>query len=128
MSIKSELRNLKNEDVYSLMLFTLYQCRKSNEYSALSELAYVLDETNLLNLCEYFGGLTITVPKIEELELLLCGLSIYQSVHIEHTSLEECLIKYKNHKFDLDDIKSTYINIANVMNDYVFGDTDEKHN
>lgn len=28
----------------------------TNEYSSLSELAYILDKDNLLNLCEFFGG------------------------------------------------------------------------
>jgi hypothetical protein len=74
MSIKTELNNLKNMDIYSLLLFTLYQCRKSDEYSSLSELAYILDKQNLLNLCEYFGGLTIQIPTIDELESLLNSL------------------------------------------------------
>jgi hypothetical protein len=125
MSIKSELNNLKNVDVYSLLLFTLYQCRNSNEYSALSELAYILDEQNLLNLCEYFGGMTITIPKIEELELLLCGLSVYKSINIDGMSVAEGLLPYQHHKFGVDEIKEAYLKISNVMTNYHFGGTDE---
>lgn len=121
MSIKTELNNLQNNDIYSLMLFTLYQCRQTNEYSALSELAYILDEKNLLSLCEYFGGMTITVPTIEELELLLCGLSVYKSVHIDNLTLDESLTIYENYKFNIDEIKTSYLNISGVMEKYHFG-------
>lgn len=125
MSIKTELNNLQNKDIYSLLLFTLYQCRHTKEYSALSELAYILDEKNLLSLCEYFGGLTITIPTIEELELLLCAMTIYKSVHIDGDSFEESLISYKNHKFDSDEIKRTYLSICDVMENYHFGGFNE---
>lgn len=122
MSIKNELNNLKNADIYSLMLFTLYQCRNSNEYSGLSELAYILDEKNLLNLLEYFGGMTITIPKIEELELLLCGLSVYKSVNIDKLSVEESLAPYVNHTFKIEDIQNTYLKISDTMSNYCFGE------
>ena len=125
MSIKTELNTLKNDDIYSLLLFALYKCRDSNEYSALSELAYILDEKNLLNLCEYFGGLTITIPTIEELELLLCGLSVFKSMHIDNLSIEDSLVPYDNHKFSLDEIKTSYLNIADVMSNYHFGGCNE---
>ena len=122
MSIKTELNNLKNADIYSLLLFTLFQCRNTNEYSALSELAYILDEKNLLNLLEYYGGMTITIPKIEDLELLLCGLSVYRSVVIDKSTVNESLVKYTNHKFKLEDIKEAYLQIVNVMTNYSFGE------
>ncbi len=125
MSIKTELTTLKNEDIYSLMLFTLYQCRKTNEYSSLSELAYILDEKNLLNLCEYFGGTTITIPKIEELELLLCGMSVFKSIHIDKLSVEDSLSLYKNHKFSIDEIKESYLKISDTMSSYTFGGNNE---
>lgn len=50
------LNNLKEQDLYSLSLFCLYKLMGTNEYSSLSELAYILDKDNLLNLCEFFGG------------------------------------------------------------------------
>lgn len=122
MSIKNELNNLKNADIYSLLLFTLFQCRNTNEYSSLSELAYILDEKNLLNLLEYYGGLTITVPKVEDLELLLCGLSVYKSVNIDKQPLEEVLLTYVNHTFNIEDIQKAYTQIVGVMTDYTFGE------
>lgn len=121
MSIKKELQNLKTTDIYSLLLFTLFKCRETNEYSAISELAYILDEKNLLNLCEYFGGLTITIPTIEEIELLLCGLSVYKEAHLDNKSVDESLSQYSNHKFGIEKIRSSFLEISKVMSDYSFG-------
>ena len=126
MSIKTELSTLKNEDIYSLMLFTLYQCRNTNEYSSLSELAYILDEKNLLSLCEYYGGTTITIPKIEELELLLCGISVFKSVYIDKLDIEDSLERYKNSKFNLEDIKLTYLKVSETMSSFKFGGQNER--
>jgi len=124
MSIKSELDKLKTEDIYSMLMFTLYQCRKTNEYSAISELSYILDEKNLLNLCEYFGGLTITVPTIEELELLLSGLTAYKSIVIDRCLVEEYFDSLNQHKDRVEKIKDVYLKIVDVMKDFSFGECD----
>ena len=76
MTIKEELSKLKTMDVFSLLLFILYKVRDIDEYSTISELAYVLDKDNLLKLCEYFGGLTITIPTIDELENIINSLLV----------------------------------------------------
>ena len=85
MSIKQELEKLKAPDLWSLMLFVLYKVRDIPEYSSLSELAYVLDEKNMLRLCEYFGGTTITIPTIDEMEKMIYGLLLYY--YVEHQNL-----------------------------------------
>ena len=123
MSIKNELNNLKTADIYSLLMFTLFQCRNTDEYSSLSELAYILDEKNLLSLLEYFGGTTITIPRIDELELLLCGLNVFKSVNIDNMSVEDSLQSYSNSRFNIEDVQKTYLQIANVMTNYSFGDS-----
>ena len=81
--IKQNLDNLKSADIYSMILFALYKLIDIPEYSALSELAYVLDRKNLLNLCEYFGGITIKIPTIDELTELTDALLLYQYVKID---------------------------------------------
>jgi hypothetical protein len=47
------------------------------DYMVLSELVYVLDKDNLLKLCEYFGGSTIKIPTIKELESIVYSLLLY---------------------------------------------------
>ena len=48
--IKEELAKLKDSDIYSLIMFALFKIRDIPEYSAISELSYLLDKKNLLNL------------------------------------------------------------------------------
>lgn len=123
MSIKSELDYLKTTDVYSILMFALFQCKKTNEYSVLSELSYLLDEKSLLNMCEYMGSMTITVPTIEEIELLLCGLSIYKKVKLDRLSFEETMKEYESHKFSQQSLTEAFVKIEEVMSTYSFGDT-----
>ena len=78
MKIKTELENLTKSDIYSLIFFALYKCNESPEYSAISELAYILDKESLLKMCEYYGGLTIRIPTIDELERFLNALLVFQ--------------------------------------------------
>ena len=71
MKVKEELSNLKETDIYSLMMFVLYKMIDIPEYSSISELAFILDKDNLLKLCEYYGGTTIKIPTIQDLESIV---------------------------------------------------------
>lgn len=115
-----ELNKLRESDIYSLMLFVLYRAKDIPEYSSLSELAYILDKDNLLKLCEYFGGLTITIPRIDDLESLIYALILYQYVNIDKMPYDEAvkLIGYKSH--ELRKVKSDYIKICEVLDKYSF--------
>jgi hypothetical protein len=57
--VKNELLNIKELDIYSLILFALFKLRDIPDYLALSELVFLMDKKELLKLCEYFGGMTI---------------------------------------------------------------------
>lgn len=57
--VKKELSNIKELDIYSLILFALFKLRDIPDYLALSELVFLMDKKELLKLCEYFGGMTI---------------------------------------------------------------------
>lgn len=54
------------------------------EYSSIAELVYILDKDNMLNLCEYFGGQTIKIPTIKELESLVYSLLLFQYTKIDN--------------------------------------------
>lgn len=120
MNIKTELDKLTTSDIYSLMLFALYKSSDLPEYSTLSQLAYILDKDALLSLCEVFGGLSIKIPKIDELERLLNALLIFQLVDIEHNNLEETLMKFKNKNEHLEIIERDYLQMKNLLKDYKF--------
>ena len=115
--INNELDNLKNSDILSFILFTLFKLRESNEYSAISELAYILDKENLFKLCEYFGGLTITIPTVDDLEILLNSLLLYKYIDIDNNNFEEAYSNLKD-KIDKSEVKKCYLKIKEVLQDY----------
>jgi len=121
MSIKSELERLKDMDIISLLLFALFKLKESDEYSSLSELSYVLDKKNLLRLCEFFGGCTITIPTIDELETMLGGLLLYQYIDIDKMPVEEAMTLADN-KHQAKEIKDAYRIIKDVLTDYSISD------
>ena len=120
MTIKEELNQLKETDVYSMLLFVLYKMRGIEEYSILSELAYILDKKNLLNLCEYFGGLTIKIPTIDELESLLNSLLMYQYVELEGIPYGDAVEKMGFDTADLRKIKKDYYKLTKILDEYSF--------
>lgn len=120
MKIKTELAKLKDVDIYSIMLFTLYKMKDVPEYSTLSELAYILDKNNLLKLCEYFGGTTISIPTIDELETLVYSLVLYQYVNLDGMEYNKA-IKLIGHKSsNLRQVKSAYVKLCDVLKNYTF--------
>ena len=120
MTIKEELNQLKETDVYSMLLFILYRMKNIEEYSVLSELAYVLDKQSLLNLCEYFGGLTLKIPTIDELEALLNSLLLYQYIELDGMSYDEAVTKIGFDSFDLRKVKKDYLKILKILENYSF--------
>lgn len=118
--ISNGLSTLKERDFYSLSLFTLYKLIGIPEYSSISELAYVLDKENMLNLCEYFGGQTIKIPTTDELESLIYSLLLYQYVKIEHKDYEEACELIGRENKDLRTVKANYRKLCNVLENYEF--------
>lgn len=125
MRVKEDLAKLNEVDSYSLILFVLYKLREVPEYSAISELAYVLDKSNLLKLCEYFGGLTIKIPTIEELEEIVHSLLLYQYVNIDNMSFEEALKLLGQRTTDIRIVKRNYNKIKEVLEQYTFKNESE---
>lgn len=119
MRIKDELSLLKEQDVYSLVLFVLYRLHGSKEYSSLSELAYLLDKDSLLKVCEFFGGQTIKIPTLDELEELICGLLLYKMIDIDGRS-EKSAMKELREKYSTPKMKSGYKKICEVLPKYNF--------
>lgn len=120
MTIKNELDKLKTTDLFSLLLFVLYKLRNIEEYSTISELAYVLDKENLLNLCEYFGGITVRIPTIDELEGIINSLLIYQYVDIDGYEYKEAIKKIGFDSHQLRQVKKDYNKIVDILKDYSF--------
>ena len=118
MSINKELSKLKETDIWSLLMFVLYKVKDTEEYSSLSELSYVLDKRNMLKLCEYFGGSTLYIPTIDELERLIYGMLLYQYVDIEHLDYDEALGKIYSDDIPKMEIKTAYNKIRTTLSEY----------
>ena len=118
MRVKEEFVKLKKTDVYSLILFALFKLRDIPEYSTLSELAYVLDKDNLLKICEYFGGLTIKIPTIEELESIVYSLVLYQYVNLDNMNYDEAIKIIGYESCDLIKVKTDYNKLCRILEKY----------
>lgn len=91
MRIKDELLFLKKQDTYPLILFLLYKLKNDPQYTTLSELGFVLDKKNLINLCNYFGGTTLKVPTIDELEEIIAALTLYEQTKLNNKDFKKTL-------------------------------------
>lgn len=120
MRIKEDLTRLNEVDTYSLILFVLYKLKDIPEYSAISELAFVLDKTNLLRLCEYFGGLTLRIPTVDELEEIVQSLLLYQYVDIDNMSFDDALKLLGDKSADIRIIRKNYNKIKQLLENYTF--------
>lgn len=120
MTIKTNLDTLKKKDIYSLMLFVLYKFKDVPQYSTLSELTYVLDTNNLLRLCELYGGTTITIPTIQEMEDILNALLLYQKVNLEHKDMNEVLESFQLTLNEKRKLLKIYEELCEVLKNYTF--------
>lgn len=124
MRIKEELLNLKKVDIYSLLLFVLFQIKQIPEYSSLTELVYLLDKNSVLKLCQYFGGTTLQIPTLEELEVLVYSVLLYNYINIENKGMEESLKLLGCSKDKLREVKKNYIRISKLLERYTFNRSD----
>ena len=118
MNMNSALDKLKTRDVYSLILFILYKIKDNDKYSTLSELAYIVDKESLLNICQYFGGLTITIPTIDEFEDILNVLLLYQKVDVEGRDLDKTLDDFGIRRRNKKNMITLYQQVQDILSDY----------
>jgi len=118
MRINEEVAKLRDADTYSLILFALYKLKDIAEYRELSELVYILDKNSLLNFLEYFGGLTVKVPTIEELRNIVYTLLVYEYVNIDKLSIDEAIIKLNQTEIKPFELKKNYIKLNKLLEDY----------
>ena len=107
-AMTKNLEQLKIKHLYSILLFVLYKLKDDNKYSTLSELAYLLDKDSLLKLCQYYGGMTITIPTIEDLDKVLNGMLVYQKVDLEHQNWKGVLSNFSRAAHERDEVLETY--------------------
>lgn len=118
MSIKKTITMLKDIDIYSLSMFTLYKLTEIPEYSTISELPYILDRDNMLKLCQYFGGRKIKIPTVEELHSMMYLLLLYQYVNIDNIEYDEAVKMIGYESRNLRQVKAAYTKLCKVLDKY----------
>lgn len=91
--IDRDLARLSQNDVYSIVCELLYTIREDKQYSVMSELAYILDQDSFIRFIQYFGGTTISIPKLEDFKLTIKVIQLYQFFNIENMPWKEALVK-----------------------------------
>lgn len=120
MSVKKELTKFSEMDIWSMMLFVLFRVKDVPEYSSLSELVYLLDKKNFLKLCQYLGGTTIRIPRVEEMEELLYAMLLYQYVNIEKMPIEDAIKLVDKDVMPKGLLMDAYNKVKAVLEDYDF--------
>ena len=122
-NILKSLEELDQPDIYSLLLFSIYKLYDVPEYSTLSELVYTLDKKNLFNFLSMYGGMTIKVPTIQELQKMLDALLLYQLINFEKMESKDALKQFSNLTYSQKELIERYKTLEEVLSQYTFKQT-----
>lgn len=89
--IYCDLSNLSKEESYSVALLLLSMIKDDPNYSVISELPYILDQKNFLELLRYYEGKTIKIPTLNELQRMMRVLLTYQYYIIDKYNWSEAI-------------------------------------
>ena len=120
MSNKENLTKLSETDLWSLVLFTLFKMRDLPEYSSLSELVYLLPKESVIQLCQYYGGMTITIPTLDELEEMLYTLLLYKKIEIDKIDYDKALSELSLSQWEESKVKKQYEKVHRILDRYEF--------
>lgn len=120
MKAKLDLTRLTDQDMTTLLLFSLYKLQNNPKYATLSSLAFLLDKETLVKFLGLYGGLDIRVPTLQEFQLLVNALRIYNNVNLEGrdiSSVSSAIIK-ANPAIDKKVLMETYVRVCDILKDY----------
>lgn len=114
---------LGEKDIYSVSLFLLNQLGKSQKYATMSELPYLLDQDDLFKLCKYYGGRTIKIPTLAELQHTMRLILLLQFYKIDgkkwSVAVKEAGLKEKEQK-DRDTLQRQLTVLEGLLDEYDF--------
>lgn len=88
-----DLYKLTQPEIYALVCESLYALKDCSKYSTISELAYLLDRESFIKFIKYFGGMTVTIPTLEEFRDTVKLLLLYQAVEIDGLPWRKALVE-----------------------------------
>ena len=91
MTHLDNLDSLSQPEIYSLICECLYALKNNPKYSIISELAFLLEKDSFIKFIKYFGGMTITVPTIDEFKETISLLLLYQATEIDKLPWRQAL-------------------------------------
>ena len=119
-NIIKALEELDKKDIYSLILFCLYKLKNNPNYSTLSELVYVLDNENFIKFINYYGGQTITIPTINDLNNILTSLLALEDLENSDLNLDVILKKLDVKISDKKQVVQNMQVLKELLTDYDF--------
>lgn len=119
-NILKALEELDKQDIYSLILFTLYRLKDVSEYSVLSELVYILDEKSFSRFLSYFEGQTIKIPRIQDLRNIINALLFYERKSNTDLTDDEILADLNVSEKEKDTLYETINLISEIIKEYDF--------
>ena len=119
-NIDRALKDLELNDIYSIMLFAIFKLKNDPKYSTLSELCYVIDNSNFINLLKYYGGKTVTFPTLDEFYDMVSALCVYQLVNIEGIPYTRAIKDLEIDKSKLVTISPIYNHLCDILANYNF--------
>ena len=112
-----KINSLKQNDVYSLILYAIYKATDDPNYSTISQLIYSLDRKSLVNLCNIFGGCTIKIPTIQQLQEYTDAFLVWSLVNEKKYSFEVAFKKAGIQPGSKKNVFYLYKVIDEIMND-----------
>lgn len=124
MRTKLDLSRLTDQDLTSLLLFSLYKLQEDPQYATLSSLAFLLDKETLVKLLSLYGGLDIKIPTLDEFQTLVNALLVYNNANLEHKDVAKVISATvrANPTLNKQKLTDAYMTICNVLKDYNFGE------
>lgn len=119
-STRTELDKMSSPDLYSMMMFALFKLTEDARYRTISQLSYILDKDSMLKLCQFYGGMTLKVPTIKELDNVLNAIFLFQAVDLEKKDYNEVLNSFDARLVDKRSIEECYHVVKELLNNYNF--------
>lgn len=121
--ISTDLNQVTDKDLFTMIFFALYKLKDDMNYSTLSKLSFLLDKDSLLNLIECYGGMTVRIPTMKELLTMLNALLLYSYIDLEEIDESKALrlvANENNNIFSMKEIKDAYASIKEILSKYDF--------
>ena len=74
-----------------------------------------------MDLCQVFGGMTVKIPTLQEVQKITSGLLLYAEVNINKKPLKKVLEQLDCEKSEQDQVLGMYEQICDLLKDYSFG-------